>query len=167
MRKSTTLARMTKNHSREIPKPLFQSVQFPALITTSSMLYQVESQLVYLIDHTQSSPAHCSRLARRVGCMDLGFCCSIYSVYSIYFPSQTPIPKSSSPVFAPWPSQKHNPRAGAITTQHHLIKAVHEMHGKLVSLLQVDHINRDAPQQTLLFIFVRVSLFGLGRMVHL
>lgn len=41
MRKSTTSARMMKKRSRGIPKPLFQSVQFPALITTSNTLYQV------------------------------------------------------------------------------------------------------------------------------
>ncbi len=41
MRKSTTSARMMKKRSRGIPKPLFQSVQFPALITTSNTLCQV------------------------------------------------------------------------------------------------------------------------------
>lgn len=45
MRKSTTLARMMKNRNRGIPKPLFQSVQFPTLITTSSTLYQVQTRL--------------------------------------------------------------------------------------------------------------------------
>lgn len=41
MRKSTTLVRTMKKRSRGIPKPLFQSVQFQALTTTSNMSYQV------------------------------------------------------------------------------------------------------------------------------
>lgn len=45
MRKSTTSARMMRKRSRGIPKPLFQSVQFPTLTTTSNTLYQVKSCL--------------------------------------------------------------------------------------------------------------------------
>ena len=41
MRKYTTLGRMMMSRHRGIPKFLFQSVQFPAPITTSNTLYQV------------------------------------------------------------------------------------------------------------------------------
>lgn len=52
MRKSTTSARMMKKRSRGIPKPLFQSVQFPALITTSNTVYQVETGFASCVRHT-------------------------------------------------------------------------------------------------------------------
>lgn len=163
MRKSTTLARMMKNHSREIPKPLFQSVQFPALITTSSMLYQVESPPVYLSDHTQCPPAcfHCySPPHVCIGCMDLGFCCSI-----CLFSVSLPFPKVP-PLFLPLGRLKH-----IILVQVWLQRSItwSELCMRCMGnwlALQVNHMNRNAPQQKLFFIFVRLSEFGLGRMAH-
>lgn len=49
MRKCTTLARMTKNHSPGIPKPLTLSAQSLTRTTTSSTLYQVRPPLSFLL----------------------------------------------------------------------------------------------------------------------
>lgn len=100
MRKSTTLARMMKNRNRGIPKPLFQSVQFPTLITTSSTLYQVQTHLCIFADPRQISES-----------------------FSVLHAHYTSLHWELIIELTTW---KPNDHAGVITVKHHMIKLVVE-----------------------------------------
>lgn len=107
MRKSTTSERMTRKRSQGIPKPLFQSVQFPTLITTSNTLYQVKSCLWSL-------------------CFSVMYRCPVsacirflsHLLFSLKF-----ILSVSRSVSALWLTQALSPHTGMIAAAHHFISA--------------------------------------------
>lgn len=80
MRKSITSAKMTKNRSRGIPKPLFQSVQFPTLITTSNTLYQVSQDIMVF----RSSLCVCLCLSHARVSVIQSHSVSHFSLWSLY-----------------------------------------------------------------------------------
>lgn len=154
MRKSTTSARMMKKRSRGIPKPLFQSVQFPALITTSNTLYQVGRDstcfsctlCLVLRSFVSLSRSLCGHKSRSCLYQVHGFSFYLHTfLFSVSLKFSLSL-WSPSRLSASWPTQTLNPHTDVITAKHHFIRAVCEIHGKLVSP-QVKHMHRNVPQQ--------------------
>lgn len=133
MRKSTTSARMMKKRSRGIPKPLFQSVQFPALITTSNTLYQVVYTALFthklssffffpllLCGHKITLSFCLCHVCHRYSTHLVSFCIHLLFSVSLGFSFSL---WSSSCVSALWPTHSTlNPHRNVITAKHHFIR---------------------------------------------